>query len=182
MIGPPVVISAAGAKSAMRAACVDYKEVLSPEDFAVFSKLRDLRKAIGKYCLSKISQKAVQLWKFFCDPFGCHSNDHELPERGFRHGIEGDVLIESDETAVVFNRKGKQVKVGEVLGTKDGSMLEKLRVADAQNVRPEGMIGVIDERAETRGDFRHGETCGFAVGRRSHDANDTVFRKRARCP
>lgn len=27
---------------------VDYKEVLSPEDFAVFSKLRDLRKAIAE--------------------------------------------------------------------------------------------------------------------------------------
>ncbi len=33
---------------AMGAPKIDYKEVLSPEDFAVFSKLRDLRKSVAE--------------------------------------------------------------------------------------------------------------------------------------
>lgn len=115
-------------------------------------------------------------------PNAPNSNDDEVFGRGLWHGIERDVRVKGDEAATLFDRKSEQVEVGEMLGTEDGDMMETLRVADAQKVRPEGMIGMFDKYGETRGDCRHAEASGFAVGRRGHDANQAVFRKRARCP
>ena len=39
-------------------------------------------------------------------------NNDEMGGRGFRHGTEGDVLVEGNQAAVVFDRKGEQVEVG----------------------------------------------------------------------
>lgn len=85
--------------------------------------------------------------------------------RGFRHGTEGDVLVEGNQAAVVFDRKGEQVEVGEMFGAKDSNMIEMARVADAQYVCPKGMIGMFDKRDESRGHFCYVETHGLAVGR-----------------
>lgn len=96
------------------------------------------------------------------------------------YGVQRDCAIKSDKTPVMLDSQGKQVNVGDLLGSMHEIRIDQGAIQKADFVRPEAMIGRICAVSE------HGKGLARTdrpwIGALRNDPDEAILSYGARCP
>lgn len=108
------------------------------------------------------------------------SYHHQMPRLGTANGAKRYAAVQRRQPPIVFHREREQIRIGDLIWSKNAHRIENIPVGDRNVVGPKRVVRMLDVLGETRD--RLGGGHRFRIGVLGENAREAILRQRTGCP